>query len=202
MPGFSVYLPASELKNQVNHPTIMSATVMADKNYHQNLQGEIGQLLKDNPDVDFRSRSDYIEELNGENEQLALIGFTLCVIILVIGILNFVNTVMTNIITRRQEFAMLQSIGMTNRQCKKMLILECLWYMFFTLGIFATLGYGLSNLIVYNLTYDTAAHTYSFTFIPLIICVPVLVAIAVLLPLAVLRNISKDSVVKRLQEIG
>lgn len=38
-----------------------------------------------------------------------------------VGILNFVNTILTSIFTRRRELATLQSVGMTGRQMMKML---------------------------------------------------------------------------------
>ena len=34
------------------------------------------------------------------------------------GLINFTNMMITNIITRRHEFATMQSIGMTNRQLR------------------------------------------------------------------------------------
>ncbi len=53
-----------------------------------------------------------------------LVGGVTSLIIGAIGILNFINAMLTSIISRRREFAMLQSIGMTNKQLNKMLILE------------------------------------------------------------------------------
>lgn len=45
-----------------------------------------------------------------------------------IGIANIFNTISTNILLRKREFAMLKSIGMTERGFKKMLDLECIFY--------------------------------------------------------------------------
>lgn len=45
-----------------------------------------------------------------------------------IGIANIFNTISTNIILRKREFAMLKSIGMTEKGFKKMLDLECFFY--------------------------------------------------------------------------
>ena len=45
-----------------------------------------------------------------------------------VGLINFINLVMTNIVTRRHEFATMQSIGMTNRQLRKMMISESFSY--------------------------------------------------------------------------
>ena len=45
-----------------------------------------------------------------------------------IGISNVFNTISTNINLRRREFANLKSIGMTDKQFRKMLDLECIFY--------------------------------------------------------------------------
>lgn len=45
-----------------------------------------------------------------------------------IGIANIFNTISTNISLRKREFAMLKSIGMTEKGFKKMLDLECIFY--------------------------------------------------------------------------
>lgn len=45
-----------------------------------------------------------------------------------IGIANIFNTISTNINLRRREFAMLKSIGMTDKGFRKMLDLECFFY--------------------------------------------------------------------------
>lgn len=53
-----------------------------------------------------------------------MVGRLLCAIIGLVGILNFFNAIMPGILSRKREFAVLQSIGMTNRQLKKMLIYD------------------------------------------------------------------------------
>ncbi len=45
-----------------------------------------------------------------------------------VGVLKFFNAVLTGILTRRREFAVLQSIGMTGKQLKRMLVYEGLLY--------------------------------------------------------------------------
>lgn len=63
-----------------------------------------------------------------------LLGGVLCLIIGFVGVLNFFNTVMSGIIARKNEIAVLQAIGMTGKQVKEMLIIE---------GIIYTVGSGL-----------------------------------------------------------
>lgn len=199
-PGFSAYLPSTEFE-KLSNPDIMSATVIADEAAVGNLQKEIGMMLENNSEVDFRSRNNYIEELKSDNQKTALIGFTLCAVILLIGILNFVNTTITNIFSRKHELAMYESIGMTAGQSKKMLVLESLYYMVLTMFVFVTMGYGISYYSVNAVTKNSAAYTYRFSFAPFIICFPILILLACVLPINVYGSISKDTVVQRLREI-
>lgn len=73
-----------------------------------------------------------VKEIIQEQRNLKLIiniflyGFI--ALISAIGIANIFNTISTNINLRKREFAMLKSIGMTEKGFKKMLDLECIFY--------------------------------------------------------------------------
>jgi putative ABC transport system permease protein len=201
LPGFSVYLPESELNNRAG-VDIMSATVIADAKNTEELRDNIGAVLAENPKLDFRSRADYIKELESDDRQISLVALSLCVIILLIGVLNFFNTTMTNILSRKYEFAMLQAIGMTKKQSRTMLTLECMYFVLITAAVFIIVGYTASFGIVRLLTENTAAYTYDFTILPFVISFPPLCLIAAILPRLLHKGISRDSVVERLREIA
>ena len=46
----------------------------------------------------------------------------LTLVIAVIGLLNFINSILTGMVTRQKEFAMMEAIGMTRKQ----LVMEAL----------------------------------------------------------------------------
>ena len=106
----------------------------------------------------------------------------------------------TAIISRRREFAMIQSIGMTKRQLRKMLTFEGLYYAGITLVISYILSAFTVGVIVRALTAGGFT-TFQFTLLPLIICTPVLLIFAVLLPYLCFRNLEKDSIVERLRAV-
>lgn len=72
-------------------------------------------------------------QYKAETRSSAVMGNTISVIIALVGILNFINSMVTAILSRKREFAMLQSIGMTKRQLRNMLICEGLDYAVLTL---------------------------------------------------------------------
>ena len=57
-----------------------------------------------------------------------ILGGALSFIVGLVGVLNFFNAVLTGIIARRRELAVLQAVGMTARQQRSMLVWEGLLY--------------------------------------------------------------------------
>lgn len=69
----------------------------------------------------YKSKSTIMAGVTDIQNIVVSIGGTMAFIIGLIGVLNFANTMLTSIFTRRREFATLQSVGMTGRQLLKML---------------------------------------------------------------------------------
>ena len=75
--------------------------------------------------------TDYAEGVE-ENRTLILIinvfSYGFVVLISLIAAANVFNTVSTNISLRRREFAMLKSVGMSNKEMSRMMNFECVLY--------------------------------------------------------------------------
>lgn len=92
-----------------------------------------------NPKFDYESKATYLANFESFRSMFLLLGGALSFIVGLVGILNFFNAILTGIITRKREFAMLQSVGMTGKQLKTMLVYE---------GLFYALGAGLLSLLL------------------------------------------------------
>ena len=79
------------------------------------------------PMMSYSSKATRASEFEGMRNMILVVGGSLSVVIGLIGVLNFVNSVMTSIISRRREFAVLNAVGMTVKQQRRMLILESLF---------------------------------------------------------------------------
>ncbi|MBK5239959.1 ABC transporter permease [Clostridium sp.] len=77
--------------------------------------------------------------------KILLYGFVL--VVSLIGSVNIVNTLTTNIILRKREFATLKSIGLTQKGLRKMIILEGLLYGIVGAIYGSIIGCGISYLI-------------------------------------------------------
>ena len=53
-----------------------------------------------------------------------LLGNGAAILLIVIGLINFVNVMLTGVVARKNEFAIMESIGTTKKQIMKILTLE------------------------------------------------------------------------------
>ena len=149
--------------------------------------------------LDFWSRNSLQKTFQNLAVMYNTVGGTLCIILAVIGVLNFINSMITSILTRQREIAMLQAVGMTNKQTRAMLICEGAGYA--TLGLILSLILAsIANItLVRAMGVDLYYFTWRFTLIPVILCAIPLIFITVLVPILCYRKISKNSVVQRLR---
>jgi len=160
------------------------------------------KYCEENSGITYESKAVNRAEFDGFKKMFILLGGVLCLIIGFVGILNFFNTVMAGIITRKNELAVLQAIGMTGKQVKEMLITE---------GLIYTAGSGLIAFLlslifvpVINTVADRIFGFYSdhFSITPVVMMMPIMALLGVVVPLLSYRGLSKASIVDRIREVG
>lgn len=151
-------------------------------------------------EYDYESKSKREAEFESFRSMFMLLGSALSFIIGLVGILNFINTILTGIITRKREFAMLESVGMTKKQLERLLVYE---------GLFFSLGAGLLSLIIALVLSPLISSaledifwffTYDFTIAPILILLPCFAVLGTIVPLTVYRFVGKTTIVERLRE--
>lgn len=198
---YSYYLPAEVYKTMTAAPGVMSYVFNVEdgseaamdvflQNYTENME----------PTLAYSSKQTKENEFDGMRNTVLIVGGMLSLIIGLIGVLNFINSMMTSILTRKHEFAMLQSIGMTSNQLRKMLITEGLMYTASAGVVSLALSIGITSLLANTIAQSLWFFTYRFTLLPLIVTIPILLAIGILLPIPVLKTVEKQSIVERLRE--
>ena len=154
-----------------------------------------------NPQFDYESKALYASEFEGMRSMFQLCGGALSFIVGLVGVLNFFNAILTGIIARKREFAVLQSIGMTGKQLKTMLVYDGLFYALGAAGISLVLTLALGPVAFTAVGSLFWFFTYRLTLTPFLIVVPVFALLGVLVPLAVYRSVSKSTIVERLREV-
>ena len=152
------------------------------------------------PLYDYESRATYVAEFEGFRGMFMTMGGALSFIIGLVGVLNFVNAVLTGILTRKRELAVLQSIGMTGKQLKTMLVYEGLYYTLLALAVSLVMTVCIGPLVGSAVGDVFWFFTYRLTVAPIVMILPVFLALGALVPLWTYRAVSKRTIVERLRE--
>ena len=196
----SFYLPADTFRKMYPDNTLRKMFFDVAEEY----QPQAEEMLIDyrnnvDKSLNYTAKSTLIEHYQEQTRANTVMGFAISLIIAFVGILNFINTMLTAIVSRQKEFAMIQSIGMTKRQLRRMLIDEGLSYAVSTLAASYVLGtLGVAIGIRAMVSGDWTA-TFHFTLMPLVICTPILIIFAILIPYICFKNLEKQSIVERLR---
>lgn len=148
----------------------------------------------------YASKTTLEQEFSGMVGAISMIGTTLAIVIAFIGVLNFINAVFTGIISRKREFAMLQSIGMTKGQLRGVVVCEGLSYVAVAEVISFVAGSLLAYAVLHALNDVIMFFEYRFQVLPFLMMMPVLVAVAVVTPVVSFGQLGKESVVERLRD--
>lgn len=149
---------------------------------------------------DYEGRATYEEEFEDFRSLFFTMGGALSLIIGLVGVLNFINAVLTGILARKRELAVLQSVGMTGRQLKAMLIYEGLYYTVLALLASLVLTVCLGPLIGNAASNIFWFFSYRLTVTPVLLILPVFLLLGAAVPLATYRTVAKHTIVERLRE--
>ena len=195
------YLPTEIFLPLCDNPHLVSFPF----DVKEGTEAEMEEFLSDyvdsvEPGMDFESKATYVSSFDDLTALIITIGGALSIIIGIIGIANFVNSVLTSVITRKKEFAMLQSIGMTGKQLKRMLSFEGLYYAAGTVVTSVVLGVLSSVVVVRGISNGIWFFTYQFVMWPMLVIYPFLILLTVAIPALLYRKIAKDSIIERLRQ--
>ncbi|MGH4117481.1 ABC transporter permease [Clostridium sp.] len=129
--------------------------------------------------------------------KILLYGFVL--VVSLIGSVNIVNTLTTNIILRKREFATLKSIGLTQKGLKKMIVLEGLLYGIVGAIYGSIIGCGISYLLFKSMG-DVREFRWNLPWNAIATAVTAAIIIGYLSVLSPLSRIKKENLIEAVRE--
>lgn len=197
--ALSFILPTAVFREQWPDHTLRQLFLNTYDSHIESMQAFLDEYMAStNPGLPVTSRQTMAEQYQTQTRSSAVMGNAVSVVIALVGVLNFINSMVTAIVSRRREFAVMQSVGMTKKQLCRMLVNEGLYYAGLTL-LFSYLISAFAVGVVVRAMVEGGFTTFRFTLLPLVACTPVLIFFAVLIPYLCFRNLDKHSIVERLR---
>lgn len=196
-----VYLSDTAFKQIYDVPTLLSYGFNVDKTMQAQMEEFLNDYKENDSSVAYTSTKLLKEQMYAQRDILLIVGGMIGAIMAFAGLINFTNMMVTNIITRRHEFAAMQSIGMTNRQLRRLIVDEGVYYAVgadVIGGLFAAI---LGMTVLKNVLNSPSMwyFTMRFTLVPAVFIAVIYLILAAIIPVVVLHFFNKGSVVERLR---
>ena len=159
------------------------------KNYTQNVDAS----------MDYDSKESITEEYAAFGRMFKVVGAVIAAVLGLIGIMNFANTIITSILVRSRELAMLEAVGMTGKQQRISLMKEGGRYFVWSAVVSLIISTILNLTLLKALTNEVPMFDWNFTLVPNLVCLPFILALVVIIPVVAYNRLSKKSVIDRLR---
>ena len=171
-----------------------------DSSYDKEIMAQLQSITASSSDIDIQSRYEKQQEMAGYLLTSRVLAAGMSAVFLMIGIMNFINTMVVSVNIRKHEFATLESIGMTKKQIRNVLLGEGGYYWSISFLLLATLGTAIYIPIyaVFRKMVPYAAFHYPVTSLLVVAAIVLLVCLAT--PIITFKQNVKQSVVERLRQ--
>ena len=158
-------------------------------------------LVDSNPNLVLSTLQEQREQDSGSIATLSATALGLALFIIAFSMINLVNTLITNILSKKQELAMLESIGMSRRQIRQMVLGEGMLLAAGNLLITLTIGTAAGYLICWAFG-KLGVHymIYQFPVFYVLAYAVILFLVPYLISKIALRSFEKETLVERLRE--
>lgn len=172
-------------------------TIYYQSNNPDKLQDDIDEMLQ-GEDYYLNNINEQAKMMNNLFTLVAIFLYGFIIVISLIGITNIFNTITTNMNLRKQEFAMLKSIGMTSKEFKKMIRLESVFIGAKSLLFGIPIGIGISYLI-YHFMIEESNLPFTLPILAIIISIIVVYLLITILMKYSMNKIDKENTIETIR---
>lgn len=182
-------------------PIVFRVGIRYAEEYHKETEDAILSNIEESPnktDFSWDSKIEQAENVKAAQGHMMEIGFGIVLILGIIGVMNYINTSVGNMQSRQKEISIMESVGMTERQVKKMLVWEGIFYTGGVLFLTLTVGIGITYAIYQTMNYMGAK--FWFPALPFLGATLILFVVCIVVPVWTYQKIEKSgSLVERIR---
>ena len=194
-----LYISQAALQELFPQYRVFRVAFDTDGKQDEKILQELKQITASQANIDIISRYERRVEMRDYLVTADVLGTGLSVILLLVGVMNFVNTMVVNVSTRCYELAILESVGMTKRQIKRMLSMEGCYYWGVSFSLVATIGTAIYIMLYVIFSKVAFYAVFSYPLIPLVLVSGLVLLICVIVPIWTYKADIKLTVVERLR---
>ena len=196
-----VYLPDTVFKEIYDNPTLLTYGFNVDEAVQPQMEEFLSSYVREDSSVAYTSTRLLKEQLDSVRSMILVIGGLIGCIMAVTGMINFTNMIITNIITRRHEFAVMQSIGMTGKQLRRLMVYEGIYYAAGADIIGGAVAALLAVTVLKSALNGPSMwfFTLHITLVPALVIGVLYLLLATVIPVIVLHFFNKGTMVERLR---
>lgn len=188
------------LEDFISETYVYRVGIHYDEEYDADTESAVLAAMQEHKrakDFSYESKLELMETMKRAQGNMMEIGLGVVLILALIGMLNYVNTVTGNIQNRQNELAIMESVGMTEKQMNQMLMMEGMLFAGLSLMVTATVGLGITYGIYQYMNYQYISFTVPA--LPVLGMSVFIVGICVVIPTIVRRAFGKrGSIVERI----
>lgn len=182
-------------------PIVFRVGIRYAEEYHKETEEAILSNIEESPnktDFSWDSKIEQAENVKAAQGHMMEIGFGIVLILGIIGVMNYINTSVGNMQSRQKEISIMESVGMTERQVKKMLVWEGIFYTGGVLFLTLTVGIGITYAIYQTMNY--MGSKFWFPALPFLGATLILFVVCIVVPVWTYQKIEKSgSLVERIR---
>lgn len=199
-----VYVSDAGMERLTKSPLISALGVdIDDSSQLERVDAELKAVNATLPTTEwqFNSPMNKIQEFDRLFYAMSFVGNGIAALLVVVGLANFVNVMLTGVVARRNEFAIMESVGTTRKQIAAMLTAEGGIYAAVTALLIATLGNAFLLLVASAVPHlaDYAAFEYPLALV--IGLTAAIFAICLCVPALAYKATSDGSFIERLRRV-
>ena len=194
-----VLIVSEEYANQlIGELFVELINVEYEEAYSKSTEEKVKDIYANEEQITIESKLERYAEMVQTETQVKVLGISIIVIIGLLAALNYFNMAAAGVQSRSKEFAILESIGMTTKQIKKMLTLEGIVYAAISIVFSILIGIPLSYIVFQNM--NIYRLSYTIPWLNNILLFMVVLTLCILIPVIIYQRTQTDSIITRLRK--
>ena len=189
---------------QPSEPAYGYVWIDCDEKDVESVEQNVRNLISDTSYVGLKTYHDELQTAEFSSRMMKLGCYLFMAIVSLIGFMNLANTMIINITTKRQEYGVLQAVGMTNKQLNISMQIQGLIFTIGTILVALMVGLPIGRMLFSYAKQNGifGMNVYHIPFAPISLMILLVGILQIVLSCILSSNLKKETLVDRIRYQG